>query len=990
MKTQLTPGTGSRRVNFHSLVRLAAIISVIGVIGIPLFSSSSASSSKNNGRMSQPSAGENRGTLSPRSASTFLPLAIAQPSPETITTFAADCTTPKTSFILGETVCAQTEFVTETNRFVNFCANCPTIDYGGPGITDITTNQPQNFLYTPNVTGTWKATIADPSDSSIIPTVFTVTSPISTYAPDCVTAKSSFNLGDVVCAKVSNINLAFSRRFSWVDPAGYARQVTPITTSNQTDSYTLPATQTSFVGVFVVDNRGTWKVNVISSRNSVVFSHAFLVKGATPTADLSLVKSINGGNPDTGTNFSYNVAIKNAGPSDATNVVFTDPTPANATFVAANQISGPVFNCTGSSTVVCTRASFAAGDTTVLRLTYTAGAAGSSITNVASVSSDTAELNNGDNSASSGAVTVGSGSGGGVTCSISCPEDIVTQSNTIDPNNPNQPGAVIHFDAPITQGTCGTVTISHCNDCFFPQGTTVVTATASGGDSCSFSVTVSAQSNAPTISCPPNKVVDANGDCQAEVTVGNPTTSGGQNVTVVGVRSDGRPMYNCDANGNNCVRKNPDLPFPGGVTTITWTATSHDSTGAEIGSASCTQTITVNNASDDTTAPVITCPANITRGNDAGQCSAAVNVGTATATDNCDSSPDVVGTRSDNQPLSAAYPKGTTTITWTATDAAGNHSSCQQTVTVNDTESPIISCPANMTANTETGTCAAHVNPGTATATDNCDTSITITGTRSDGQPLTATYPKGTTTITWKATDASNNHSECQQMITVEDHEAPVIVCPANITQGNDPGTCSATVNPGQPTTSDNCDTPTVTGTRDDDQALNAPYPKGTTIITWTATDGSDNQSSCTQTITVVDNEAPTFTFTGTQTMWPPNHKYRTFPMTALVASVHDNCDGDIPVSSVVITKVTSDEIENGNGDGNTLNDIVIAADCKSVQLRGEREGNSNGRVYTIFFSVTDAAGNVGTGVTKVVVPHNPGETAVDSGPHYTVTSNCP
>jgi hypothetical protein len=171
---------------------------------------------------------------------------------------------------------------------------------------------------------------------------------------------------------------------------------------------------------------------------------------------------------------------------------------------------------------------------------------------------------------------------------------------------------------------------------------------------------------------------------------------------------------------------------------------------------------------------------------------------------------------------------------------------------------------------------------------------------------------------------------------------------------------------------------------------MNAPYPKGTTTITWTATDGSGNHSSCTQTVTVVDNEGPTFTFTGTQTLWPPNHKYHTYSMTDLVASVHDNCDGTIPVSGVIITKVTSDEIENGNGDGNTLNDIVIAANCKSVQLRSEREGGGNGRVYTIFFSVTDAAGNKGTGTTKVVVPHNPGETAIDSGPHYTVMSNCP
>jgi hypothetical protein len=93
----------------------------------------------------------------------------------------------------------------------------------------------------------------------------------------------------------------------------------------------------------------------------------------------------------------------------------------------------------------------------------------------------------------------------------------------------------------------------------------------------------------------------------------------------------------------------------------------------------------------------------------------------------------------------------------------------------------------------------------------------------------------------------------------------------------------------------------------------------------------------------------------------------------------------------VRIDNVTSDEPENGNGDGNTLNDIVIAADCKSVQLRAERVGNGNGRVYTITFKVTDSSGNVSTATAKVSVPHSPnGSAAVDDGPQYTVMGGCP
>ena len=70
---------------------------------------------------------------------------------------------------------------------------------------------------------------------------------------------------------------------------------------------------------------------------------------------------------------------------------------------------------------------------------------------------------------------------------------------------------------------------------------------------------------------------------------------------------------------------------------------------------------------------------------------------------------------------------------------------------------------------------------------------------------------------------------------------------------------------------------------------------------------------------------------------------------------------------------------------------IVIAADCKSVQLRAERDGNGNGRVYTITLQVTDASGNVSTATAKVTVPHSEtGAAAVDDGPQYTVLSNCP
>ncbi|HEX8144754.1 MAG TPA: Ig-like domain-containing protein [Pyrinomonadaceae bacterium] len=173
---------------------------------------------------------------------------------------------------------------------------------------------------------------------------------------------------------------------------------------------------------------------------------------------------------------------------------------------------------------------------------------------------------------------------------------------------------------------------------------------------------------------------------------------------------------------------------------------------------------------------------------------------------------------------------------------------------------------------------------------------------------------------------------------------------------------------------------------------LNVTLGLGVHTITLTVTDSSNASSQDTVVITVVDNSQPTITLTNQViTLWPPNHHYITVNLTSLVASASDACDSTVDLSDVVISSVTSDETENGNGDGNTLKDIVIASDCKSVQLRSERDGGGNGRVYTITFLVRDTAGNTTTATATVTVPKSRnGIAAVDSGPHYTVTSNCP
>lgn len=126
--------------------------------------------------------------------------------------------------------------------------------------------------------------------------------------------------------------------------------------------------------------------------------------------------------------------------------------------------------------------------------------------------------------------------------------------------------------------------------------------------------------------------------------------------------------------------------FPVGTTTVTMTATN------SCGTQTCTFTVKVN----DTQAPTVTCPSNITVTSPAGSCTAVVNY-TVTANDNC---PGATVTRTAGLASGAAFPLGTTTVTHFATDAAGNvSSSCSFTVTVLDGQLPVISTqPANAVA----------------------------------------------------------------------------------------------------------------------------------------------------------------------------------------------------------------------------------------------------------------------------------------------------
>ena len=123
-------------------------------------------------------------------------------------------------------------------------------------------------------------------------------------------------------------------------------------------------------------------------------------------------------------------------------------------------------------------------------------------------------------------------------------------------------------------------------------------------------------------------------------------------------------------------------------------------------------------------------------------------------------------------------------------------------------------------------------------------------------------------------------------------------------------------------------------------------------------------------TVTVVDTKPPVVTLRmSPERLWPPNHKMKT------VEAIFDIQDCD-PAPTVQLVSVTSNEPENGLGDGDTAPDIAgasLGTDDRSVQVRAERAGGGSGRVYTFVYRVTDASGNETDATATVTVPHDQG-----------------
>ncbi|ATB29455.1 ELWxxDGT repeat protein [Melittangium boletus] len=323
---------------------------------------------------------------------------------------------------------------------------------------------------------------------------------------------------------------------------------------------------------------------------------------------------------------------------------------------------------------------------------------------------------------------------------VTCPADVVEELS-----GPLTPVTWPHATVIDEDVASSELTYTPALGSLFPLGATRVTArvmdAAGQAASCSFGVTVR-DTTPPTLTCPPTTYVEATSASGGQAFFESPRSwdvSGGWGMSYQG----------------------PGQLYPLG--TRTFIAQAWDESG---NTSSCTYDVVVR----DTTPPTLKCPAAVTvEASEAG--GAFVGYAAATASDTVSAV-----TVTYSQASGSRFPLGTTLVTATARDAAGNTSSCSIPVTVRDTRPPLVLCGGGAHAVEATSASGALVSSLPVSASDTVS-AVTLTYSPALG----TLFPLGTTEVTATARDAAGNTSTCSLALTVRDTTAPLLTCPADL-----------------------------------------------------------------------------------------------------------------------------------------------------------------------------------------------------------------
>ncbi len=309
--------------------------------------------------------------------------------------------------------------------------------------------------------------------------------------------------------------------------------------------------------------------------------------------------------------------------------------------------------------------------------------------------------------------------------------------------------------------------------------------------------------------------VEADQDCQGHADVVDPTIDDG---SIVATQS-------------------PSGPYGLGTTTVRLSVRPQDSC---LGGVSCQGSVTV----EDVAAPEIRCPPGIVAECTDGAASPEELPVPLLLPDNCGATT-LLGCEPS---ADTAFSLGTTPVSCSATDEAGNTASCNFSVRVQDSLDPDLTVPADIGPVECTSPLGAMVELGSAQASDQCDTSPEVTN---DAPEYFA--PRQTTGVLWTASDDVGNSASTTQLVTVQDTIPPEISCPPDVV-AECTGGGTAEVAVAEPTASDICGSVALSNDSPGTFAL------GQRNVKHTATDDGGLQSQCDHSVAVVDTTPPEIT----------------------------------------------------------------------------------------------------------------------------------
>jgi hypothetical protein len=545
----------------------------------------------------------------------------------------------------------------------------------------------------------------------------------------------------------------------------------------------------------------------------------------------------------------------------------------------------------------------------------------------------------------------------------------VTVSDTTAPTINRPPDMQVVSTGGLTMVDIGTATATDLVDMSpavdndmpadgFPMGMTPVTWTATDASSNTATamqmVNVAPPSSGPlAISAPGNVAQEATAPLSM-VMLGNAIITGG----------DAPIMINNDA---------PAGGYPVGTTTITWTATD-----AAMASATATQQVTIV----DTTAPQLAVPTNVTTSQGPELGDTIVMLGTASASDIADPSPTI-----SNDAPANGFPVGTTTVVWTAQDASGNTTTANQTVTVDayvveqcsallsdfqNSIYPVMDRPDPLrcsgchtgptTEQTANGFAFSNVPPTMA----DLDTFIRVARIQSGGESLITVkarggdnhgggnrFPDGLDDPDYFAlSDFATRAEYCVTQLT--------ITAPASVSaEASGPLT---TVDTGQATAVGGDGTYTF-----GDDVPAGGFGLGTTVVTWTVTDGAGASDSATQDVIIFDTTAPTVTAppaiqadsTGGLTMVDIGTATVTDLVDSSPSLSSDAPTGGFPDGTTVVTWTASDASGNVASATQTVTVAPSAPGALAVTAPSNITQEATASLSTVSLGVAMASGGV-------------------------------